>query len=1136
MKSISKKRNIHFKVIQGLFALSLLLISASCRMFSGSGSDDNEPDMNDVQDRLVGTWAYDYGYNQDDFTNEELTFKNDGTFIARFGESDYERGTYEVVNDPAYGLSVRWHFLAYGDKNAEYESDVISLYKCTFDGDDTVYLDRCIRDQTKIGGVRQEFDPPRVNIYHRIKDGTKDLLTSGKWRVNKIGTPNCDWDEEWTFNEDGTLKDVWTEAGYPTETYNGTYEVIQKNGKNLLHQTLDWGTSSPEWWYEYKACGPNLIRVQLVKSTLAGEVNDATINYYYREVETETFYYHFGNVSYKYMVPKADSYTLINHPWQLEYMNNRAYGTYEFLGWYDNPSFTGNKVTTVSGSTRDFYGKINLKTHRNSWKNPDGTESHSYAVDFPAMIIATMNENMPDPKPGDTVSVLLEATLSEEIDGWFGMEIIDYTYGWNSIAWDGRNVKSTGKKIYEIFNLKLDEKVTLPEYVGAYGLGIFYNPETCDKVISISDWKFTVLDNTKTYNITYNFGDVVYTSKGFSEVNFVLPKNGGTFSKDDWRMANFEVVNWYDNPELKGTAITSFPAGTTTDKILYAKFNLLIRGKNIFDDGVNYNYPLDIPLKSVLPVKNFNPKPGDTVSIVLEAKFANDLNGLVYVTIVDATNGGWRSIADDRKTVATNGNKVKEIFNMKIDSNEKLPTDINNYGFNLCYNPDACDDTNVISEWKITLLDDSNSYSIKYHIGEYTKDTRAPVNEDYTLISNMIDFESVHWNVGHFIASGKWYKDSTWTGDSVTTIKANSVNVNETVDVYLKPVIRFEQYINENDPSDFMYHSDLSAKSLLSINQLNSIDKMSDVISFNLSATLKNDLPIQEDGWGWFGLLNNKDGAWDSVAELTSMVTTYSNKKLNITFNLKKIKGKTMPAPEDMLFNIGLNNDFCTDKTKQVEFTDSVFTLLDDTNSYRVKYHLGDMVYTEKFLSSNTVKLPAKLTQFRNYNWDMAYGVEVVAWKDTSGNTITQIPAGNTTDVDVYLKFIPHMNTWCADEDGKKNDYYTHLPAKMLLPESVVNSLAGTKKEFTFKMTAKIDKTPNLNKPDRIGVCILDASNSETLSIDLKGGDLTATFKVKPYEDLTAYPSADELYIDFVYLDDFCSEYIKFTDFAIEVL
>lgn len=128
------------------------------------------------------------------------------------------------------------------------------------------------------------------------------------------------------------------------------------------------------------------------------------------------------------------------------------------------------------------------------------------------------------------------------------------------------------------------------------------------------------------------------------------------------------------------------------------------------------------------------------------------------------------------------------------------------------------------------------------------------------------------------------------------------------------------------------------------------------------------------------------------------------------------------------------------------------------------------------------------------------------------------------------------MNNWGADGDSKENDYYTHLPAKMLLPESVVNSLAGIKKEITFKMTAKIDKTPNLNKPDCIGVCILYKSNSETLSVDLKGGVLTATFKVTPYEEVTAYPSADELYIDFVYLDDFCSEYIKFTDFTIEVI
>lgn len=176
-----------------------------------------------------------------------------------------KKGTYEIVNDAKYGQTLKMNITSFKNNTMTDFANVNVLlsFKCYFDDDDTMHLDRYKKDFTNQGGTAYEFDPPRENTYYRIKDGTKELLTSGKWRVQKIGTPDCDWDEEWTFNDDGTMVDVWTEAGKSPETYNGTFEVIQENGKNILYHTLDWGETKPEWWYEYKSYGPNLISVQL---------------------------------------------------------------------------------------------------------------------------------------------------------------------------------------------------------------------------------------------------------------------------------------------------------------------------------------------------------------------------------------------------------------------------------------------------------------------------------------------------------------------------------------------------------------------------------------------------------------------------------------------------------------------------------------------------------------------------------------------------------------------------------------------------------------------------------------------------------------------------------------------------------
>ena len=761
------------KFLQVLLSLTLIFFATACEHPAGAGDDDS--DKSAIEQRILGTWAYDYGYNQDEFSNEELTFNADKTFIVKYGEGEFESGTYKIENDKVHGLSIEWHFTEYGDKNGKIPSDVTSLYKCTFDDDDTVHLDRFSRDRTKMGGMFETFDPPRENTYHRIKDGTKETLTSGKWNVVKNSSFWNNYDCSWEFTTDGNMIDHWTANGIKNE-YQGQYEIVQENGKEFLYQKIFMGSETyyEEFWYNFKKLGPNLIHVIAEKHTTCGveDTNDDNM-YFYREVETEKFTYHFANYTLHQTVPKASSYTLTNHPWQLnDYPRFFAGYEIDFLGWYDNPECTGSKLTEAVGNKREYWAKTGVRIKAKE-KRDNGAYYYGNN-DFTVKAFSDMEEI--SAKNGDTITVYFEATVSKDYDASMGLDLTDYTGAsdfWTN-CW--HNVKSNNKKIQTTFTFNIDKDI---HYENMDDIGFIFaiNSSTKDDEILFTDIKFVFLDNTNSYNITYKFGDVSYVARGLKDTDFELPKDSNFFEYINWNIAHsIEILGWYENANFSGNAVTKIPAENTADKTYYAKFNLKGRRSGDWEDNgkMNHDYHVTVPVKALVPGNEFNPKPGDTVTIYFEATLSNNLNQCAGWHL--QPDNGW--IARDVGSIVTTDKKLSKIFTMKIGDNVTLPS-VDELYFDFWYSKEAYDGIITFSDWKFVLLDETNSYNITYHYGNFRETVKAFGVEEYNLPITTNELNSIiNWRMAEQEFLG-WYDNSSFTGNAFTYIPAGNKTAKE---------------------------------------------------------------------------------------------------------------------------------------------------------------------------------------------------------------------------------------------------------------------------------------------------------------------------------------------------------------------
>lgn len=129
-------------------------------------------------------------------------------------------------------------------------------------------------------------------------ESVKNTLCSGSWRVDPNKTPDCYWDEIWTFHKDGTYEDWWSEEAYQ-EYYKGFYTVTQADDGFILYQKVTHSKENAtadyiemeapmEFWYTIKSIDMDGMYLECTKSNYgAGELphNPPIPNYYKREAD-----------------------------------------------------------------------------------------------------------------------------------------------------------------------------------------------------------------------------------------------------------------------------------------------------------------------------------------------------------------------------------------------------------------------------------------------------------------------------------------------------------------------------------------------------------------------------------------------------------------------------------------------------------------------------------------------------------------------------------------------------------------------------------------------------------------------------------------------------------------------------------
>ena len=690
------------KLIKSVFAVALVAMTfcaLSCASSTGGANESGKIDANN----LIGSWFWNYGYDQKQFCNEQLTLNSDGTmsiiYIAA-NESEWDTGTYSLINDEEHGPTLLINLMQVKEKYEDdwEDVDVKIYYEIETLNSDHLLMKRYKRDLSAMDMGLQLFDPGVVNDYHKIKDGTKENLV-GKWTVNKRGTPGIDWDETWIFNEDGTMEDYWTYAGEEPVKYKGTYEVIKEKTGSILHTTLSseqkgsgtFELNPPmEFWIDYKTCGENLIKVRSLRNMIGGEKHDSerdSDDFYYRDIPLETVTYHWDNYTFKDYYPVGTEYELLDldKPYLFSGVHEALYNQ-KIIGWYDNPQFSGNPVKKIeagsSSGVREFWVKWVIKVKKNVWDESKGKDGYGYRASLPlSILIKDFPKDMNPPSKGDTVTVVMSAKVSEDISGWGGLELVDVSEGWQRIV--GTNwhyLKSVDGKLTDVFEIELESDFNTTD-LNQIGLRFGYNPDTLDDIVYLSDFKFEILDGNspKIIEHSFNYGNFIFKQKSVIGYDFYLPQNPDdlpslTKQEQDyfWHQQGNEFIGWYDNPEFKGNPIKSISGeDNTKGKTFYGKYNLKFYQPEAREDG-NYYSNRWILAKTVTPNTQIDPKKGDVVMVVVSGTLSQEYEGPMGL---DLYNFSFEDsfLANDWHYVETKNKKFATCFELKMkkDANYK---------------------------------------------------------------------------------------------------------------------------------------------------------------------------------------------------------------------------------------------------------------------------------------------------------------------------------------------------------------------------------------------------------------------------------------------------------------------------------
>lgn len=715
-----KMRKFLSQVLKFLAAAVIIVCGVSCASTSGSESGAKNEVIEAYKKAIVGNWFWNYGYDQNNFANEQGIFNKDGTFELFYivpEQSEYDRGDYSIINDEKYGPVLKLHLKQWKEKlEQDWQDTDVKIYFAIHSIDDNrILMSRYKRDFTGIGWTVQNFDPGVLNDYRRIIDGNAENLI-GKWTVNKLGTPGIDWNESWVFNADGTMEDYWTEAGEETVKYQGKYEVKKEKDGSVIHTTLLKGQNGNEsfeinppmeFWIDYKTCGENLIKVRSLRNVIGGEKHDSerdSDDFYYRELPLETVTYHWENYSFKDYYPKGDEYKTIGLEKRFLFKNiPDDLLSQNLIGWCDNPELKGNLVEKIaahdSSSNYEFWAKWGLKCNRNDYDPQNGKYNHDFTIP-----LSTLAPNMKLPSARDKVMVVLSGKLPKDIDCNWGLRLVDFSDGWYVLGEDWHAVKSKNSYVFDIFELKISGNPKVSDY-DKIAFNLCYNPDSLDETITINDFKLEVIDENSSIKIiehTFNYGNFIFKKKSVSNYDYYLPINLEDLGNLNWQLQGNELLGWYDNPEFKGNPITKLSADLNKKgKTFYGKYNLKFSEPEKNDN--EYFSGKSILVKSVNPNVKLNPKKGDVVKVAVSAKVSKDYEGWMGLDLVNISPE-WDYLGGDWHYVETKNKSLKAFFEIPLQKDANFKT-IDDALLHLMYHPLDGNDQLILSDFKFEFVD-----------------------------------------------------------------------------------------------------------------------------------------------------------------------------------------------------------------------------------------------------------------------------------------------------------------------------------------------------------------------------------------------------------------------------------------------
>ena len=198
---------------------------------------------------------------------------------------------------------------------------------------------------------------------------------------------------------------------------------------------------------------------------------------------------------------------------------------YNFLGWYDNPGFTGTPVSslhTMDAENKNYYAK---------W---------SAAQSYPINYVLNDNASHPATNPAVNLTIYTVETLPSPIAVANPLRT-GYTFqGWYD------NAAFTGTAISSFPAMDAAPKTFYAKWSSANNYSVTY----------------TLNDSTPAGHPASNPNTV--TSYTVLDPNVTLAPATRT---------GYDFEGWYDNPGFTGTPITGFPTGDAADKHYYAKWS-----------------------------------------------------------------------------------------------------------------------------------------------------------------------------------------------------------------------------------------------------------------------------------------------------------------------------------------------------------------------------------------------------------------------------------------------------------------------------------------------------------------------------------------------------------------------------------